>query len=277
MTYDCHWLRRDEEERSGLAALREKIDVAVAARNEAADGRPLEQVREDMNYVASHTLVLGLLDEYEATRVSYFATNNSGMSAIVQAMLVLGMGQWTREQWIPWPEPDPDVLPDEVRAYLSHEEYLTHNPDQLAEHLPGFDPASVTEQHRAVMVELGEAADRVRAHVPSDVRGMCLDKFDSNDGWVVSARECEQAIRLWGCALTGSKLISLEGARVAAAEFAALDEAGRRERAAAAVAAVGLVELPLDEELVLLFGDAEWLEWLRFVDGAITHEGFSVW
>lgn len=276
MTYDCLWVTRDEAETEGLTVIQEKIEVAAQARAEIAANRPLEEVSQDIDFIAAHTLVLGLCDQFDENRVSYFGTNNSGMSTIVGAMAVLGMGQWTREQWPSVPEPDLELLPEQVQMYLAVERQFLAEPERLPELLPGFDPASITDVQRRAYAELDQAGEQVLAHVPSDVRGMCLDKFVDNSGWVVTPRECESAVRLWGCALTGSRMVSLEVARVAAAEYAALTADARRDRAVAAAAAVGLVELPLDEELVLLFADSEWLEWLRFIDGAISHDGFSV-
>lgn len=80
--------------------------------------------------------------------------------------------------------------------------------------------------------------ERVRAwHGRADMPGIPLHKFGSNDGWIVLPDECQAAVRAWRAH------VSANGEHVPA------------------LRAEGL---------------GHWRQWIAFLEGAATHEGFEV-
>ena len=98
-----------------------------------------------------------------------------------------------------------------------------------------------TDDQRAGTEKYIAERDRVLAWHGREVPGIPAHKFSANDGWIVTPVECESALRLY---------------------MAKLEEIG--------LDAVGnLVENRKAEP-------GRWAAWLRYLRGAITHDGFKV-
>lgn len=122
-------------------------------------------------------------EAYDALRRadrSYFRLNIWGMSRCCDAMDALGMV--TAERAPRWPSPEEfglDEYPDNPADYEG---------DERAEL-----EAALTDGGRNFLA----AAEAAIGFEPEPVRGIPIGKFDSNDGWLVTPRQIEAALKAW--------------------------------------------------------------------------------
>lgn len=119
----------------------------------------------------------------DAAHKSYFRLNVWGMSVCVELMEKAGMV--TSQGKLLWPELSNYGLteyPDDPEYYDGHERAEIE--------------AKLTEQGRAFL----QASKAVIEYEPQPVAGIPAHKFWSNDGWLVTPKQCEAALSAWEAA-----------------------------------------------------------------------------
>ncbi|WP_146607611.1 hypothetical protein [Spongiactinospora gelatinilytica] len=133
---------------------------------------------------------------------------------------------------------------DPYPAWPKAEDYgITHEQVWAAEN-PKEHPAefaAITPEIMDQVLAYQAEQDRVLSWHGKEMPGLPLHKFGSNDGWLVLPVECEAAVRIW------RKQKGLRG------EVLVRDKLGSDD------------------------AFAYWLEWIEFLQGAVTHDGFEVW
>lgn len=255
MGYDMTWEQKDPEEEKAVVAARVAWDEAVKARDalpkesagvfiglEEADAQGLtwedHQAWEGRTpeFIAAEDAVMTASDAEMAAETSYFRINIFRMGGFRNAMELLNMGFWIRDVDRPtWPDHEHYGIDSEMYYAISNESD------------PYYDDVRslMTEQQRANATRCAEAVEAHRAwHAPESLdeefTGIPLHKLSSNDSWLVTPRECQQAIdALW----------SNDEARVVyVLTICGFNESSREY----------------------------WNKWVDYIKGAITHGGFRV-
>lgn len=123
-----------------------------------------------------------LAGQMDVANTNYFRLNISGMHQMREDMERLGMVVWEYESKA-WPEADEyGITSEELEATyaLSEDERLNHPDPRLRAYL-----WAVHDHH---------------SWRPEDLKGIAGHKLCSNDGWVVTPAECEEALAAYATA-----------------------------------------------------------------------------
>lgn len=141
-----------------------------------------------LRYAAAQSEVSRLYTEmYEAER-SYFRLNIFGMGRVRDAMYALGMIYESPSSNLrQFPDyPDSEVVQNLIEE-IDYPEYATeHKPGEVVHQDDLFEARAYIKQRNALLAE----------H-PGNASGIPAHKFGSNDGWIVTPAECEQALKAW--------------------------------------------------------------------------------
>ncbi|GGL01306.1 hypothetical protein Ppa06_69870 [Planomonospora parontospora subsp. parontospora] len=244
MGYDMYWRRVDDAEKEAVTKARALFMAAVEARDalpgeeagvlnaERAKAHPAGYTADENydgrseRYRQAQAAVVAASDTVDQVRKSYFRLNIFSMGRYRDAMYRLGMA-FDDDPRPDWPRANNYGITDEqVWAVESPEDY----PEVYA---------AITSDMMSQILAYQQEHERVLSwHGKTDMPGIPLHKFGSNDGWVVLPAECEAAVRIWR---------------------KHHDEHGDVQ-----------IQAVLGEDL------SYWLKWIDFLQGAITHDGFEV-
>lgn len=245
MGYDMHWRKKDDSEEAAVAAARKVWDAAIAERNALPDGEQGQFNRAKFeaagNDLDAHEVYDGRTGRYIAAQDKVMAASRA-MDAAEQSYFRLnirGMSLWCDVMY----EPGMAFEDDEHPPWPKAEDYgLTQEQAWAAmdpEEYPGTD---LTPQMLEAGKRMNAENDRILAwHGKADTPGIPLHKFSSNDGWIVLPVECEAALRIY---------------------TAKLDEIGADTMHNFIGNKIG--------------NRGRWAQWLAYLNGAITHDGFEV-
>jgi hypothetical protein len=164
MGYDMTTERIDEGEAERVAELRKKLYAAWDRRKGAErDSDEYNQAQADAD---------ALQKEMAKAEKSYFRLNVWGMSMAINMMHTLGMIdiETTHPEW-----------PDHKAFDVSDEQW-----NEWDWEITESTPQSLRDYHAAHEAVIG--------HKPELVTGICVFKFGSNDGWLVTPEEIETAL-----------------------------------------------------------------------------------
>ena len=239
--YDLHYEIRPPGEAEVVAEAEARLKAALRER----DALPPEEagrLRPDHPDPISHDAYEGRTARYRAaqdrvnaalaalyeTERSYFRLNVSGMAGYREVMAALGMA------FEDDPRPDPP-RPEEFG--------LTHEQVWAFEDPEDFPDVAFTEEQKAKAAEHRAAVERVLAwHGRTDIPGIPLHKFSSNDGWLVLPDECRAAVKAW------EEYVADKGEETAMTFIA--EHTGDPDH---------------------------WLAWIDYLRGAAEYGGFRVW
>lgn len=245
MGYDMHWRKKDIGEEADVAAARAVWEEAIAARNALPKSEQGTFNRAKAEASGgdwdAHGVRDGRTARYIAAQDAVMAASADMSAAEVSyfRLNVWGMGRacdLMAELGMTFAD---DPHPPWPRA----ENFGVTDDQAEAVRYPeyGGDVPLTDADRQAVGRYLAEH-DRVLAwHGRTDTPGIPDHKFGSNDGWIVLPAECEAALRIYA---------------------AQLEELGQ-----------DAMHNLIDNR----FGSrGHWGQWLAYMNGAITHDGFEV-
>lgn len=171
---------------------------------------------------------------------SSFSANESGMRSLCAVMSMLGLTVNTGPAPL-WPRAETFGTSNEMVCAITYPHDATYEPVRQA----------MTDEDRQKVAAYRNAEEAHRRwHGPTaTVKGIPAHKFVTNDLWLVTPEECRATIHRWH-------------------KLCRADNGGEQAVAEAIGRALQLSLVP--------GGAAWWLEWIRFVEGAVTHGGFRV-
>ena len=244
MGYDMHWRKKDVAEEADVAAARAIWNEAIEARNALPKSEQgtfnIEKAKAGRDWDAH--------DVYDGRTARYIAAQDAVMAASADVdaakvsyfrLNIWGMGRahdLMAELGMTFAD-DPHPPWPEPEAYGT-----THDLVEAVKY-PEYDSGvTLTEEQREAAGKYLAEHDRILSwHGRTDTPGIPDHKFSSNDGWIVLPAECEAALRIY------------------TAQLKELGEDAMRNL--------------IDNR----FGNrGRWGQWLAYMQGAITHDGFEV-
>lgn len=246
MGYDMHWRKLGDTEETDVVAARAVWDAALAARDalprEEAGQFNVAKAKETGDWDA-HEVYDGRTERYRSAQDAVMAASAAQDGARVSyfRLNITGMGLWytaMRELGMVFDGPDHPPFPDV-------EEYgVNHDDVERVEHPEHFtDAPPVDEETREKALRYIAAVDEVLTWHGAEIPGIPAHKFSSNDGWIVLPAECDAALRIY---------------------TAKLNEVGQDSMH------------NLIDNLIGPGARGRWGQWLAYLNGAITHDGFTV-
>lgn len=242
MGYDMRWRKVDPSEKEAVSAARELFYAAVGERDQLPDGEQGTWRRGSADPDAHESWegrterYIQAQDKVEAAAREMDAAENSYFR-----LNIFGMGRYRNLMETLGMAFEDDPHP----PFPKVEDHGTNWDDVEAVDYPE-DHAGYewTDERLRAALKYREAVNAVLVfHGKADTPGIPLHKFGSNDGWIVLPVECEAAVRIW------RDFVAREGEE----------------------SAVNFVSNALGE------GRADyWAEWVKYLAGAVRHDGFEV-
>lgn len=242
MGYDMRWRKVDPGEKDAVAAANEVFYSAARERDRLPRGEA-GTLRRGAGDLDSRESFDGRTERYAKAQDKVTAALRE-VQAVENSYFrlnVFGMGRYRSLMETLGMAFEDDPHPPFPKA----EDHGTNYDDVEAVDYPedhaGYEWTD--ERLRAALAYRDAVNAVLTFHGRADTPGIPLHKFGSNDGWIVLPVECEAAVRIW------RDFVAKEG-----------DEA-----------AVNFVANSL--------GDSRsdyWLEWIKYLAGAVRHDGFEV-
>ena len=246
MGYDMHWRKKDASEEAAVAAAQEVWDAAIRERNalprmEGGDWNHAKA--EALGDWEAHEAYDGRTERYIAAQDKVMAASAALDAARVSyfRLNIHGMGLWCdimAELGMTFSAPDHPEWP-EVESYGITDDDV----DRVKYPEEYGDAEPLDEETREKVLRYIAAQDDVLSWHGPEVPGIPEHKFSSNDGWVVLPAECAAALDIYR---------------------RKLDEIGE-----------DAMHNFLDNRTGSR-GRGRWAQWLAYLNGAITHDGFEV-
>jgi hypothetical protein len=237
------WRKVDAGEKDAVQAAREDWDALIAVRDALGGEKGtlnMERAKKDGDFDA-HANWDGRTPRYvaasDAAHEAYVAILTAEQSYF--RLNMWGMGRFAglmAELGMTFADDPHPPWPD-IDAYG-----LTYEQLEVIEY-PDYpsDVVLVAEQEERARKFLADRARVLAWHGRTDTPGIPDGKFGSNDGWIVLPAECEAALRIY---------------------MAKLEEAGEE-------AVHNLIDNRTGNR-------GKWAQWLCYLQGAMTHDGFEV-
>jgi hypothetical protein len=243
--YDMHWRKVDPSEEAAVAAARAVWDVTIAERNalNSEKGMFNHEKAKALGDWDSHDVYDGRTERYkrayDKAHAAYMAMSDAENSYF--RLNITGMGIWRGLMGELGMIFDAGELPEwpKIEAYG-----VTWDDVERVED-PGFcadKPALDEETAERAGRYIAERDELLAWHGP-EVPGIPVHKFGSNDGWVVLPAECQAALAIY---------------------MAKLEEVGQDSMG------------NLIENMAGPWARGRWAQWLAYLNGAVTHDGFEV-
>jgi hypothetical protein len=249
MGYDMHTVIKPEGEERAVVKANEAFDAACAERNalpkveagqyqhgiDSFDG-PNENASP--RYKAAQRKVSAAYDKIREIKRSYFRLNVWGMGNVRTAMLDLGMAYDGAHELGCWPDyPGQGGTGANVAAEAMGDDADPR--EYAAKYYAGLE---ITDADIAEATAYHEQAKAFRKEHPPGGETIPVHKFGSNDGWIVTPRECLNALAVWHATPEGMRIDAFEKAGMTDPDW------GRT-----------------------------WKRWLAFLELAAHCDGFEVW
>lgn len=227
MGYDMHTVIKPEGEERAVAKANEAFSAACAERDklpreEAGFYRKgIDQLGEPPNsnatprYKDAQRKVSVALDRLREVERSYFRLNIWGMGHVRRAMLDLGMAYETAHSFIDWPDYPEDGTGAAIAAEALSED--SDPQEYAAEYYAGQE---VTEADITRARAYHDQATALRKGHPVGGDTIPVHKFGSNDGWIVTPRECLNALAVWHATPQSVRDDALENAEITGPDWA---------------------------------------------------------
>lgn len=244
MGYDMRWRKIDPSETAGVAAAADLRQAAFRERDALPkDERGtinVERFRENHDD-QDHANWDGRSDRYARAQDAVMEASRESDAAEVSyfRLNMWGMSAFADVMYEIGMAFDDEPHPD----WPKYEDYgVTQEQVEVIEY-PDYDSgATLTDGQREATGRYLAEQQRVLAWHGKEVPGIPIGKFGSNDGWIVTPAECKGALAIY---------------------MAKLDEVGRDD-----------MDNLLRNKIGERFG--KWGQWLAYLNGAITHDGFEV-
>lgn len=244
MGYDMRWRKVDGSEQDALAAAREVRNAAIKARDELPSG-------EKGTFNVDKGKELGDWDAHEAydcRTERYRAAQDRVMEAsracdaAEQSYFRLNIWGMSRYRELMY-ELGMAYEDGEHPEWPKYEAYgVTQEQVEVIEYPEWAEDVTLTDEQREAAEKYLAEQERVLSwHGQADTPGIPLHKFGSNDGWIVLPVECQAALGIY---------------------MAKLEEVGQDAMA-------NLIDNKAGNR-------GHWAQWLAYLNGAITHDGFEV-
>lgn len=241
MGYDMHWRKKDPSEEAAVAAARDLCDKAVRVRNALPESER-GNLRPGTRDFDAHESWAGRTERYAKAQDAVSAAYEDMYAAEVSyfRLNIFGMGRWREVMYelgmIYDDGPHPDWPEIEDFGITWEQVEQAESPEFYTDQPP------LAPEVAAKVREYRARQDRILAwHGHADTPGIPAHKFGSNDGWIVLPAECEAALRIY---------------------TAKLEEIGRDA---------------MDNLIGNRIGNrGRWAQWLAYLNGAISHDGFEV-
>ena len=248
MGYDMRTVIKPEGEERAVAKANEAFHAAVQKRDalpkveRGTYRQGIDQLGElpfanaTRRYAEAQRNVSAALDRVYATERSYFRLNIWGMGMVRRAMLDLGMVYETSYSYTDWP----DHPEDGTGAGIASEAmYDGSDPrEYAAKYCNGTE---VTDADIARATAYHDQRTALLKDHPAGAETIPVHKFGSNDGWIVTPRECLNALAVWHATPESARIDALENAEITGPDW-----------------------------------DRIWKRWLAFLELAAHCDGFEV-
>jgi len=248
MGYDMHTVIKPEGEERAVAKANEAFHAAVQERDalpKAERGtyrQGIDQLGESPfanatpRYAEAQRKVSGALERVYATERSYFRLNIRGMGMVRRAMLDLGMVYETSYSYTDWPDRPEDGTGAGIASEAMHD---GSDPREYATKY--YDGTEVTDADIARATAYHDQRTALLKDHPAGAETIPIHKFGTNDGWIVTPRECLNALAAWHATPESARIDALESAEITGLDW-----------------------------------DRIWKRWLAFLELAAHCDGFEV-
>jgi hypothetical protein len=246
MGYDMYWRKIDPSEAQAVEAAREVWNQALKVRDALPEDEKgtFNRAKADAEFDGdwdAHGAYDGRTDRYIAAQDAVMAASRAQDEAEQSyfRLNIFGMSAWADLMY------ELGMIFDdgEHPAWPKAEDFGITDEDVEAVEYPEFftTPPALTDAQRTAAQKYLTELDRILAWHGKETPGIPAHKFGSNDGWIVLPAECQAALAIY---------------------VAKLEEIGQD-------AMRNLVENKIGRP-------GRWAQWLAYLNGAITHDGFEV-